>query len=107
MPKVLSDLLAAIGETDSPSVNAGGPAVLGDLLSAIGETPAETERFYRETLGLSFTGDEREAAQRIVQPQEGKVFFADFENVLLQALFSMPENWGLTLAELEALRDEE
>lgn len=43
MPKILSDLLAAIGETDSPSVDTGGPAVLGDLLSAIGETSAEAK----------------------------------------------------------------
>ena len=53
------------------------------------------------------TPEQREAAQRLIQPEESRVVFADFENVLLQALFSMPENWGLTLEELEALRDEE
>ena len=72
-----------------------------------GPAPAEVDRFYREDLGLSFTGEQRDAAKRLVQPEEGKVAFDNFENVLLQALFSMPENWGLTLEELEALRDEE
>ena len=72
-----------------------------------GPAPAEVERFYRERLGVTFTSEQREAAQRLVQPEESRVVFADFENVLLQALFSMPENWGLTLEELEALRDEE
>ena len=72
-----------------------------------GTAPAEVERFYRERLGVSFTPEQREAALRLVQPEESRVVFADFENVLLQALFSMPENWGLTLEELEALRDEE
>ena len=72
-----------------------------------GTAPAEVERFYRESLGVVFTPEQREAAQRLVQPEESRVVFADFENVLLQALFSMPENWGLTLEELEALRDEE
>ena len=72
-----------------------------------GTAPAEVERFYRESLGVVFTPEQREAAQRLVQPEESRVVFADFENVLLQALFCMPENWGLTLEELEALRDEE
>ena len=53
------------------------------------------------------TAEQREAARRVVQPQEAGVFFANFENVLLQALFAMPENWGLSIEELEALRDEE
>ena len=72
-----------------------------------GLAPAEVERFYRESLGVKFTPEQREAAQRLIQPENSRVVFADFENVLLQALFCMPENWGLTLEELEALRDEE
>ena len=72
-----------------------------------GPAPAEVECFYRESLGVSFTEGQRDAARRLVQPAEGRVVFDNFENVLLQALFSMPENWGLTLEELEALRDEE
>ncbi len=72
-----------------------------------GLVPEEVERLYRERLGVTFTPEQREAAQRLVQPKESRVVFADFENVLLQALFSMPENWGLTLEELEALRDDE
>ena len=51
--------------------------------------------------------EQREAARRVVQPGEASVFFPDFDNVLLQALFSMPEHWGLSIEELEALRDEE
>ena len=72
-----------------------------------GLVPAEVERFYRESLGVDFTPEQREAAQRLIQPESSRVVFANFENVLLQALFCMPENWGLTLEELEALRDEE
>ena len=72
-----------------------------------GNAPEEVERFYRDRLGLTFTAEQRETARRVVQPEEAGVFFADFDNVLLQALFSMPENWGLSLEELEALRDEE
>ena len=72
-----------------------------------GPVPAEVERFYRERLGVSFTPEQRETARRLIQPKESRVVFADFENILLQALFSMPENWGLSLEELEALRDEE
>ena len=72
-----------------------------------GLVPAEVESFYREKLGVTFTPEDREEARRLIRPEESDVFFADFENVLLQALFSMPENWGLTLEELEALRDEE
>lgn len=72
-----------------------------------GLVPAEVDRFYRESLGVTFTPEQRETARRLIQPGESEVFFADFENVLLQALFSMPENWGLTLEELEALRDTE
>ena len=72
-----------------------------------GIPPAEVDRFYQDTLGVIFTPAMRETAQRLIQPEEAGVLFTDFENVLLQALFSMPENWGLTLEELEALRDEE
>lgn len=72
-----------------------------------GNAPTEVDRFYRDTLGVTFTPEQRDAARRLIQPEEGGVFFPDFENVLLQALFSMPENWGLTLEELEALRDQE
>ena len=56
---------------------------------------------------MEFTPEQRAAARRLVQPMEAELLFPDFENVLLQALFSMPENWGLSIAELEALRDEE
>lgn len=72
-----------------------------------GPAPAEVERFYREKLGVTFTPEQRNAARRVIQPEEGGVFFPNFDNILLQALFSMPENWGLTLEELEALREEE
>ena len=72
-----------------------------------GNTPDEIERFYRDKLGVSFTAEQRETARRVVQPREASLFYADFDNVLLQALFSMPENWGLSIEELEALRDEE
>ena len=72
-----------------------------------GEAPEEIERFCRDRLGLAFTPEQRGTARRIVQPEEAGVFFPDFDNILLQALFSMPENWGLSLEELEALRDEE
>ena len=72
-----------------------------------GNAPEEVERFYRDKLGVVFTAEQRETARRVVQPQEAGVFFADFDNVLLQALFAMPENWGLSIAELEVLRDEE
>ena len=72
-----------------------------------GNAPEEVERFYRDRLGVAFTPEQRETARRVIQPEEAGVFFADYDNVLLQALFSMPENWGLSIAELEALRDEE
>ena len=72
-----------------------------------GAFPAEVERFYRESLGVFITPEQIEAARRVIQSGESPVVFSAFENVLLQALFSMPENWGLTLEELEALRDEE
>ena len=72
-----------------------------------GNAPAEIRAFYRDKLGVAFTAEQREAARCVVQPSEAGVFFADFDNVVLQALFSMPENWGLSIAELEALRDEE
>lgn len=69
--------------------------------------PAEVESFYRKELGVTFTPDEQDAAKRLIQPEESRVVFSNFENVLLQALFSAPENWGLTLEEMEALLDEE
>ena len=72
-----------------------------------GPAPAEVEHFCRDTLGVEFTPEQRAAARRLVQSREAELFLPDFENVLLQALFSMPENWGLSIAELEALRDEE
>ena len=72
-----------------------------------GRAPAEVDRFYRDVLGVEFSPEQRAAARRLVQPLEAELFFPDFENVLLQALFSMPENWGLSISELEALRDEE
>lgn len=72
-----------------------------------GPTPAEVEEFYRDTLGVAFTPEQREAARHLTQPGEAGVFFPDFDNIVLQALFSMPENWGLTLEEMEALREEE
>ena len=72
-----------------------------------GPAPAEVEGFYRKTLGVTFTPEQRNAARRVIQPEEGGVFFPNFDNIVLQALFSMPENWGLTLEELEALREEE
>ena len=69
--------------------------------------PEEVQRFYRQRMGVVFTAQERTAGRRLIQPAEGRIYFSNFENVLLQALFSMPENWELTLEELEALRDEE
>ncbi len=72
-----------------------------------GRAPAEVDRFYRDVLGVEFSPEQQAAARRLVQPLEAELFFPDFENVLLQALFSMPENWGLSIAELEGLRDEE
>ena len=72
-----------------------------------GNPPEEVERFYRERLGVEFTQEQRDAGRRIAQPEEVNAYFADFDNVLLQALFSMPENWGLAIEDLEELRDEE
>lgn len=72
-----------------------------------GVTPAEVAQFCRDRLGVVFTPEQREAGGRQVQPEEATVLFADFDNVLLQVLFAMPENWELTIEELEALRDEE
>ena len=72
-----------------------------------GNPPEEVERFYRERLGVEFTQEQRDAGRRSAQPEEVNAYFADFDNVLLQALFSMPENWGLAIEDLEELRDEE
>lgn len=72
-----------------------------------GNPPEEVERFYSERLGVEFTQEQRDAGRRSAQPEEVNAYFADFDNVLLQALFSMPENWGLAIEDLEELRDEE
>ncbi len=72
-----------------------------------GDMPDEVRRYYEEHLDVSFTREQMEAGRRLVQTGEAKILYPDFDNVLLQVLFSTPENWGLSLEELEALRDEE
>lgn len=66
----------------------------------------EVEDFYRDTLGVSFTDEQYELGRRVTQPDTVNVLFRDFDNKVLQVLFSMPENWGLSMEELEELAAE-
>ena len=109
--KAADSLHRQIGKLDADPVVAEMDETLQGLEYLLGiregNAPEAVERFYRDKLGVAFTAEQREAARRVVQPREAGVYFADFDNVLLQALFVMPENWGLSIAELEELRDEE
>lgn len=71
-----------------------------------GRAPGEVADFYRSALGVTLTEEQYEQGRRAVQPKEWNVFFQDFDNRILQLTFSEPENWGLSMAELEKLADE-
>ena len=71
-----------------------------------GYAPREVADFYRGTLNLVLTQEQYEQGWRVVQPEEINVFFQDFDNRILQLTFSEPENWGLSMEELEKLVDE-
>ncbi|MBQ9687413.1 MAG: hypothetical protein IJV41_12845 [Oscillospiraceae bacterium] len=71
-----------------------------------GRASREVADFYRHTLGITLTEEQYELGQRAVQPEELNVFFQDFDSQILQLTFSEPENWGLSMAELEKLTDE-
>ena len=71
-----------------------------------GFAPQEVADFYRGTLNLVLTQEQYEQGWRVVQPEEINVFFQDFDNRILQLTFSEPENWGLSMEELEKLVEE-
>lgn len=71
-----------------------------------GDAPEETARFYRDTLRIELTAERYEAGRRVVQPDEINLHFQNFDNQILQFVFCEPENWGLTLAQLDKLADE-
>lgn len=71
-----------------------------------GPAPGEVADFCRGALGMVLTEEQYELGRRAVQPDTLDVFFQDFDNRILQLTFSEPENWGLSLEELEKLADE-
>ena len=71
-----------------------------------GRASQEVRDFYRDTLGVSITDEQYEQGRRVIQPDTVSVFFQNFDNKVLQLLFSMPENWGLSMEELEELAEE-
>ena len=71
-----------------------------------GRAPREVADFYRDTLDVVFSDGQYEQGRRITQPDTVNVIFQSFDNEVLQVLFSMPENWGLSMEELEELAAE-
>ena len=71
-----------------------------------GRAAGEVEDFYRSTLDVTLTEEQYNLGRRVVQPKEVDIFFEDFDNRILQLTFSEPENWGLSMEELEKLVDE-